>query len=90
MFNRSLLLAGIFTIGAAFGSLIEPSEAAPIQLADVVITSSVPTDACVTFEMHANEMVYCQDAAIEGWYDEEHYAVEADTDGEGFYLLVWK
>lgn len=66
------------------------AEAASITLADVVILSSVPRDACTEFTINADDSATCADGDIAGTYDSDHYAIQADTDGEGFYLVVWQ
>lgn len=90
MLNRTIVTAGLFTVlGAYFGGVQGRAEAAPIELAPVVITASQP-DACTEFRINADGSADCLDGDIAGTYDVDHYAVEADTDGEGSYLVVWQ
>lgn len=79
MFNRLLTLAGIATLGAFIGAA-QPSANA----------SAVPTDACVDFRINHDLSAECFDGDIAGTYDADHYRVEADTDGPGFYIVVWQ
>lgn len=90
MLNRALIIAGVATLGAYLGSTQPAAQASSITLADTVITSSVPRDACTSYQINDDDSATCFDAEIAGTYSIDQYAVEADTDGQGFYLLVWR
>lgn len=83
-----MVLAGCFTLGMVFGHS-EKADAAPIVLAEVVIESSVPCDACTEFEFLTDESIRCVDDGHV--YDSEHFLVVADEDDpDSFYLVTWE
>jgi hypothetical protein len=84
--NLLVVIAGFFTLGAAFGAF-EPKAEARIEVAPVVIIAG-PISACTEFELHDDGTAFCWDNGE--YYDLDHYMVESDTDGEGFYLGVWE
>ena len=83
---KQLVLAGLFTIGVGIGSLLPEASATVLQ--ETVITSRPPNDACTEFQLLADDSVRCVDDGQR--YDADHYMVTSDTDGPGFYLLVWQ
>ncbi len=84
--TKSLVLAGLFTIGVGIGSLLP--EAGATVLSETVITSRPPSDACTEFQLLADDSVRCVDNGQR--YDADHFMVVSDEDGPGFYLLVWQ
>lgn len=87
MLNRTIVTAGLMTIlGAFFGSAQRDASASTIELAPVVIVAE-PVSACTDWEVREEGTVLCRDNGE--MYDADHFMVERDTDGEGFYLAVW-
>lgn len=54
------------------------------------VPASFVADACTTFLLNDDLSATCFDGDIAGTYSVDQYRIEADTDGEGFYLVVWR
>jgi hypothetical protein len=88
MLNRSIVTAGLFTIlGAMHGAFQSTASASAIEVAPVLITAE-PVSACTEWHARSDGSVLCHDDGAA--YDSDHFMVERDTDGEGFYLAVWQ
>ena len=84
--HLAMIMVGAFTMGAAFVGAENRAEAS-LECEPTLIVAE-PVSACTEFQFHDDMTVECLDDGRT--YDVDHYMVEADTDGEGFYLGVWE
>jgi hypothetical protein len=102
LLHSAMMLAGMFTMGGAFGAATNSAQASVaqsvIELAPIIIASLAPKDACTDFEFESQDdpehdgdlAVVCYDGDVSGTYDPDHYAVMPSIDGAPIYVVVWQ